>query len=856
MQSNARRKASGKPPRSKRLSNKGDSKTNNSSNQFSTAINQRKHIVRVKVLGLAGVTVRNDSLEGKPSTKGGMKRAQKKRNKAVLPPPSSLKAVVAFSRNQKVKGTSPPSLALARSPTTPIVLTGRQANMTPERSTKTGMDKDTNIAKQSYSSKPFERYIAVWEDAPLLADRDTVFETTLHKAMNTITAKNTDDIKKQNGKDDSLGKHDEHSMSGSTVTSTAFAPKSFDVTIALGDENYKRAAFSIGVATLAIAGNECVTTKKPKVVDLPILSLEQAKPFVGGKVKPWLPVIAMKNAANVEGDTSQVEEESEKSEYFSSTDGEEANTSTKKKNKGLKRFFRKKKKSDKPITQKNENESSTDSIKNLMTNAEEKVAFMERYGIDPSDAVLRVSIEVCEKGSELQKALEESRRLAKEFLNPVANNMSIEIQPSGEICQSRSKSIVESFSDDENSECDNSYSLYGDSLTTNTGTYQGSQSSYGMSNRASDKNSNSKYVLDNVLGACGAPCVQKDAFSAFLHKETYDDMSLDSESSANSTDVRQRRKSRRTPGRGNSETKLDENGKSKTSGSPRSVNDPNVSTQLSSHDSKTRSLEGNSLSYANSFNSNRSTSVMQTIKDVLQCSIRHDEEDYLHYDDEGIEEDNYSEDEDEDESPAPPDVIHSVPDTDSIGELTDVTYDYGRQIVKTKDLKLEVSPKLVLAPHGKALAGRVLLPAAFGGDGMCVSHGARLIIKEEVKKKKKNRKTEDYERIFFRQETELDPIQRSRFLNKNEPEHDTYNQEKSKHRDRSAQNQNLQRETFSDVCELEDEQSVGLHKNDHYENRAVQLSKTTSEEERVMFENDKYGLVIERTPIKQLREGY
>ena len=736
----------------------------------SLIVNQRNHIVRVKVLGLAGITVQPKHQNNAPN----------------IPPPSNLKAIIAFSRSQKVQGTSPPSLSLVPSPATNIVLVDNQP---PQIVANRG----SGSVDEADGPSSFERYIAVWGDSGPEEERATVFETTLHRSLNGAP---------------SPGQNDDASIGGGSVTSSAFTPKSFEVTIALGDERSKRAAFSVGVATLAISGDECTKDGMAKILDLPVLSLEQAQPIVAGAKQPWLPIIAMKPTVDESDNTITIQEENPSVENVT---GSENQVEKKKKKKGFSRLFGKKKKEEAT----NSSPDKDSSINKLMTTSDEKVAFSQIYGIDPSDAVLRVSIEVYEKGSAMEKLFEDKRKQEKFMSSLVIQRTNSTIPTSGnnnklseadaigvsapEVSVSgvsasgvsasgvsasgvsasevsnpqvnapvrmpnpRSKALVEDYSDDDNSFEENTCSLRedGDSATYDytAGTYANTVTTYSTNTNTfrstfseSVGTPKKKSILNDMFGGC-APCgPTTDTFA--------DEGSYYTEGS------QLRRKEHKSASSQKKESEAeDADGKHDSYSSPRGVDD----MELTSEPNKTlgstaneASRDATTLSYSNSLasytrKSNKSASVMQTIKDVLNCSTVHQEEDDydLQYDDIAHTDDDYN-------RHNPPTIIDSTFETESIGDLTEITFDYHRRRpVKTEDLDLKISPNYVLAERGKALAGRILLPAAFGGDGLCVSHG-RLVPKNDKEKPKNKKAMDEYERIFFRQQKPLGAIEKDR----------------------------------------------------------------------------------------------
>jgi hypothetical protein len=158
--------------------------------------------------------------------------------------------------------------------------------------------------------------------------------------------------------------------------SSAFAPKSFELTIALTEDGKRanRVALPLGVTTLAIAGDEC-EDGKPLVLDLPVLSLQQARPLAPNKNGlSGYPMICI----------------SEKASPIDLTGDDDA---LKRKKIGLKRFFSRK--------------NDLDEEKLKYPTVAERNAFTTAYSTDGTgDAILRVSLEVYEKGSDLARRFE------------------------------------------------------------------------------------------------------------------------------------------------------------------------------------------------------------------------------------------------------------------------------------------------------------------------------------------------------------------------------------------------------------------------------------------------------------------
>lgn len=703
----------------------------------------RDHVVRVTVLGLAGVVVNRapvaapETIAPAPSRRG--RRGNK--HKDVAPPPSpslpdcvpldpsDLKAVVAFSRNRRVNGISPPSLPLAPSP-----------------SNREGDDPERG------------RYIAVWgsvgeDDDDCSAPRD------------------------DRDADDKAAVEDGHSVGGASIASSAFAPKSFEVTVALGDERrVGRAAYTVGVATLAITGEECAREGAARVVDLPVLSLDQARPGVsmgsGKTMRPWYPVIALGNVAT---DAEEAVEETpvDAAEDSAACDSDAASTNGKKKKRlGLKRLFRKR-----STSEKNLNDPVADSAPNpnkrALFVAEEKEAFSRIYGIDSSDAVLRISVEVYEKGSELEWVVRRNRRKTRDgdgnsktvgSPNSHRSRSSGPRRPDTSIHDSRSVALME-FSDDE----DTDDLSHGEDVDDDYYDYDDLDYSSRNRRRRDDGRRDvlvqSKSMLGSFLISCGAPQLAKAVTKECVFPE--DQVSEDESNSL----YRDRRRRRRRGGQ--------RRGKRRSEKSPRNVADfplddddhddgdrrrrvdsyesgtatatrdslTNTNTNTDEYDDDVDADDGGLLRAPSTPSVRRAgADVARALHDVLRCTAPR-----------GARDDN---------GEAPPSVVVDR-DQESIGELTENTYEYDvANPVATSELVPKVAPRIVLAGAGKALSGRVFLPAAFGGDGMCIGTGHKLTTRDDkaMRRTKSGRRVkglmpaEDYERIFFHEEQSLDPV--------------------------------------------------------------------------------------------------
>lgn len=275
---------------------------------------RNNHVVRVTVLGLAGITVDR----------------MKCRDKVKLPSapasPSHMRSLVAFSRNSIIKAMTTQSKPLTRSPSDDIVV-AQQGKIQDDESATNTTGTATNTT--GTADQP-QRHVAVWATETGTIGSVVTFEANLQ-----------------------------------SIGNQRFAPMSFDLTIALAEDDDKdhKIALPFAVATLAITGSECKNGRSLQL-DLPVVCLASASPPTGkaaGKKGGFsgYPMIAI------------------------SPRPKEMPT----KRTALQRFFQRHKKPKVP----------TEAVCQ---------AFAGAYSVDPNgDAILRVAIEVYEKGSELEKTL-------------------------------------------------------------------------------------------------------------------------------------------------------------------------------------------------------------------------------------------------------------------------------------------------------------------------------------------------------------------------------------------------------------------------------------------------------------------
>ena len=288
------------------------------------------HVVRVNVLGLAGITV--DRVKCKDTGK----------RKEMPPPPQDMKVVVAFSRSQQIRGTTTVSKPLRRSPNEEIVLV--------ENGSEEVQAKVRSRACDNQSSSQ-QRHVAVWTSD----DEQTLGSMVAFEANLRSSGKGKGSV---------------------TAASTVFTPMSFEVTAALtssADTAESKVALPFGVANLNITGNEC-QNGETIVLDLPILSTQQANPL----------------AANKDGLGGCQMIAIRPRDSKSSAD----------RKRGLKRLFGRGNGATKPPK---------------VPSIAERKAFSNAYSTDPSgDCVLRVQLQVLEKGvaSKFKKAVAVSKSAA------------------------------------------------------------------------------------------------------------------------------------------------------------------------------------------------------------------------------------------------------------------------------------------------------------------------------------------------------------------------------------------------------------------------------------------------------------
>ena len=352
--------------------------------------NAAVHIVRVKVLGLAGIVVNSVPDEWTPSLS-----------------PEQMKAGIFLTRDGRVVGNanssngwaaSNLSLPLRRSPSEDVVTPRDDVSFSGDTKasrmstfSKSSLWMQQKDAEQGAvevtppgSVRSTERYLAVWGGAENSRDRITgdvkeepvvlEFETPLARTESTSRASST------------AGAGD---ASIASLTTSKFAPKSFNVGIVLSpsvsgiDGRY---AYPLGTASLAIIGDDAGSGEQ--VIDLPVLSTAATRPMVGpGSVSKERKMVDLQTGRDI---NSLKEMDKELAEVFSAaasiSDNGSFKIGKKKSRSPLKKLLSKKSKGD------------VNSATSVATSKSQIEAFPDKYSIDSSgDAVLRLSIEVYPK---------------------------------------------------------------------------------------------------------------------------------------------------------------------------------------------------------------------------------------------------------------------------------------------------------------------------------------------------------------------------------------------------------------------------------------------------------------------------
>eukprot|EP00521_Asterionellopsis_glacialis_P018336 CAMPEP_0195305750 /NCGR_PEP_ID=MMETSP0707-20130614/36847_1 /TAXON_ID=33640 /ORGANISM="Asterionellopsis glacialis, Strain CCMP134" /LENGTH=829 /DNA_ID=CAMNT_0040369951 /DNA_START=167 /DNA_END=2656 /DNA_ORIENTATION=+ len=285
------------------------------------------HVIRATVLGLAGVTV--DQSLCREGAKG-----------AKPPLPAKMRAVVAFSRSATIHGTTCLSRPLTLSPKDDIVHSARPAsNQTSGASAFSG----EKVEVKDLTKGRTTRHVAVWASGEKTLGSEVTFETPLHRSNKSST---------------------------STTASSAFAPKSFELLVALTEDTDEESkiAIPLGVASLAVSGDECLNGQSV-TLDLPVMSLRQARPLASNKNGTvGFPLISISKK-------SSKDQKGENMKRASS----------------FKRFF-----------------------KNKTPSVSERKGFASAYSMDAAgDAIIRISLDLAAKGSPLDSVFEARRQKAK-----------------------------------------------------------------------------------------------------------------------------------------------------------------------------------------------------------------------------------------------------------------------------------------------------------------------------------------------------------------------------------------------------------------------------------------------------------
>ena len=272
--------------------------------------NNVSHVVRVTVLGLAGITVNQNKCN--------------EYSNEIPTPPSKMRAVVAFSQNTTIQGITSLSKPLVPSPNDHTIKTASSI-----KNSNGKYYKETYKTNTVQLNRP-ERHVAVWASDNATLGSAVTFDANFQQS------------------------------SSSTISnaSSGFAPKSFELTIALTDnDNHDTVALPVGIATVTIRGDECIFGQSI-TLDLPVLNIQDAKP----RSNQGYPMIAI---ARNEDEPQQ-------------------------KKKLVQRLFVR-------------NGSKVPNPPKYPSMAARN-AFWSTYSIDEEgDAILRISIEVYEKGSVLER---------------------------------------------------------------------------------------------------------------------------------------------------------------------------------------------------------------------------------------------------------------------------------------------------------------------------------------------------------------------------------------------------------------------------------------------------------------------
>ena len=303
---------------------KGGLKNTSASQNVTATQRNPTHVIRINVLGIAGIAV--DRRKCNDICRKGSHPS----------PPENMKAVVAVARGSQIHGTTTPSKPLSRSPDHDVIVAGTAVDGD-ESVTVNGIRHGDDEETQGTDMNNLHRHVAVWTGADHLS---------LGSLMTFDACLSSSSLDQRNS---------------IASVSSQYVPKSFDLMVALtGDSKaYNKVALPFGVANINISGDEC-PRGETIVLDLPILSLLQAKPFASndnGLASYQMIAIRPKKAG--------------------------ADVAPQKRG-AFGRFFRKK----------------SDKKSPLIPTIAERSRFTEVYSPDPSgDAILRVQLQVVEKAA-------------------------------------------------------------------------------------------------------------------------------------------------------------------------------------------------------------------------------------------------------------------------------------------------------------------------------------------------------------------------------------------------------------------------------------------------------------------------
>ena len=225
----------------------------------SSSEGNKTHLVRINVLGLAGITADRHRCR---VPKG------KKKNKKYPSPPEDMCAVVAVARDDHrkgvtgLKGTTGLSKPLSKTPSKDVVISSSASNGSNDG------DSQTLSTRTSVSST--QRHIAVWSSG-----RDGGGGSSSSPPTGNVVS-----FKEELKKMDRSACDDSKSRKSNNPNSTEYAPKTFKLIVALTENSNheNKVAIPFGVANLNICGDNS-PEGRTQVLDIPLLSLQQAKPL-------------------------------------------------------------------------------------------------------------------------------------------------------------------------------------------------------------------------------------------------------------------------------------------------------------------------------------------------------------------------------------------------------------------------------------------------------------------------------------------------------------------------------------------------------------------------------------------------